>query len=304
MSSISIIFPGQGSQYVGMGQGLYQNFKPAKDIFDKADDLLGFKISQICFNGPEDKLKDTYYQQLAIFLVSAACFDIFSQELSIKPSYAAGLSLGEYACLYACKVLDLEGCLKLIEKRAKAMQEAALDVDSTMLAVLGLGFEEIKEADGDLFYIANLNCPAQVVVSLLKVNQEKAEEYFRQKGAKSTIELKVSGGFHSPFMDKAKIPLADAASSMNFKDADIPLISNVDAQPHTKGKDIKDNIILQLTRPVLWQKSVEFIKFQGINTFCEIGPSTVLKGILRKIDRELKVFNFDKLEDFQRKELL
>ena len=298
MSNIAVIFPGQGSQFIGMGKDLFDNFKEAKEIFNKADSVLNQKISQVCFNGPLEKLKDTLYQQLSVFLVSVVSFEILKSKKEITPSFYAGLSLGEYTALYASRVLDFESCLSLVKERARLMAQVSKDKPCCMYAVLGLNKEDLEEADKELFYIANLNCPSQVVISLEAVNKEAVKKYLESKGAKRIIELEVSGGFHSPFMRPAEEELSKIIYSLDFKDAQIPIVSNVDAVANRDKGKIKDNLIKQLTFPVLWARSVEYMNKEGVSLFYEVGPLKILKGILRKISPSLEVLNFGSLQDF------
>lgn len=300
---VAVIFPGQGSQFVGMGKDLADNFKEAKFLFDEADSIVGDNLSQVCFSGPEEKLKDTLYQQIAIFLVSAASWQVLKTRMECACSFFAGLSLGEYTCLYASEVLSFSDTLKLIKERAQLMRQAAKNNPSCMLAVLGLNKQDIQEQDTKLFYIANLNCPQQVVISLTKDNMRRTQQYLESKGAKKIVELQVSGGFHSPFMKEAESKLSECIYSLTFHDAKTPIVSNVDGAPHTSRDEIETNLILQLTKPVLWSKSIDFMKQEGINLFYEVGPSKILKGILRKIDSSLEVINFGSHQDFSRLEL-
>ncbi len=299
MDSMSVIFPGQGSQYMGMGKDLYDNFDKAKEIFDTADRILDMKISDICFNGPEDKLKSTLYQQLAIFVVSAVAWELLKEKQISLPQYFAGLSLGEYTAVYASGMLNFEQALYLVKSRAELMEKAAFNNPSTMLAVLGLKETVIKEASLKGCYVANLNSPSQVVVSVSKQEKETIQNELVSAGAKRVVELNVSGGFHSPFMEEASQKLKERIAKMEFTDCKIPVISNADAAPHTKAAEIKENLVKQLTLPVLWQKSIEYMAQQKINIFYEVGPGKVLKGLLRKIDSSLKVKNAGNLKSFQ-----
>ena len=299
MSKVAVIFPGQGSQFTGMGKDFFDNFPEAKILFDKADDILGHKISEVCFLGPEERLKDTLFQQLAVFVVSAVSFDLFSRKKAIPVSFFAGLSLGEYTCLYASGVLSFDNTLLLVKQRADFMAKAALSNPSCMLAVLGLVEQDLAERNNELFYIANLNCPGQVVVSLRKEKKKEVTAYLESKGAKKIIELQVSGGFHSPFMKEAENKLKDAVFSMDFEDAKVPVVSNADARAYTEREKIRHNLIKQLTSPVLWWKSIELLKKEGVDLFYEVGPSKVLKGILRKIDSSLQVLNCGTMSDYE-----
>jgi len=297
---IAVVFPGQGSQFVGMGKDLYSNFTDAKELFEKADDFLKEDISKICFEGPVEKLRDTLYQQLGVFLVSAVCWEILKKYLSVKPCFFSGLSLGEYTCLYSAGVLSFEDSLFLVKKRAEFMASASLKNPSLMLAVLGLEREDLEEFNKELFYIANLNSPQQVVISLSKERKAEVMKLLEEKGAKKVVELEISGGFHSPFMEPAQQLLREVIDSLEFKPPSVPIVSNIDAQPHREVSKIKANLVAQLTFPVLWKDSVEFMAKEGVELFYEVGPSKVLRGLLRRINPGLKVLNFGCLEDFNK----
>ncbi len=294
----AIIFPGQGAQYTGMGQTLYENFPQAKDIFSSIDKILGFSLSQKCFYAESAELKETSIQQLAILAVSLAAFEVFRQK-NLKVNYLSGLSLGEYSCLYAAEVLSLENLVVLVRERAKAMQKAAEANPSTMFAVIGQEERFLREiAEEENFYIANINSPQQIVISLAKDKKDKIRRALEAKGAK-VVELEVSGGFHSPFMSLAKEHLTKVAEGMEFSQAKIPIVSNFTASAHTSAEEIKENLLEQLISPVLWKKSMEFMIKAGVSSFFEIGPSKILRGLMRKINREAKVINIEKKEDFK-----
>lgn len=294
----AVIFPGQGSQYAGMGKSFYDNFPLARGIFSKIDNILGFSLSEKCFLGTEQELKDTSIQQLAVLAVSLVSYEIFKTK-AVKIDYVSGLSLGEYSCLYAAEVLSLEDLVKLVNLRASAMREAAIANPSVMFAVSGADENLLRdEAKQKSFFVANVNSPAQIVISLKKEDKDRVEETLRGLGLK-VVELAVSGGFHSPFMDSAKAKLKQAVDNLEFKKAKIPIVSNFKAKPAVEAKEIKENLIEQLVSPVLWKDCVAFMVGQGVDVFFEVGPSRVLKGLMRKIDSGIKVVNIEKKEDLE-----
>jgi len=292
----AIVFPGQGAQYTGMGRSLYDGFSQARDIFSSVDDILGFELSQKCFKGEAAELKSTSIQQLAILAVSLAAYRVFCDR-NIGISYLSGLSLGEYSCLYAAGVLSLEDLVVLVKMRALFMEEAAQLNPSTMFAVLGAERQALEEkARQEGFYIANVNSAQQIVISLAQDDKEKVRGVLEALGVRA-IELGVSGGFHAPFMKEAKENLRKVIEKMRFHDAKIPIVSNFTARAHIQKEEIKHNLLEQLTSPVLWKDCVDFMVKKGVNSFFEIGPSKVLRGLIRKINPEVKVINIEKKED-------
>jgi len=295
----AIIFPGQGAQYIGMGKSLYDNYPKAKEVFDSIDKILRYELSKKCFQGSEQELKDTAIQQLAILTVSIAAFSVF-KDSGITIDYLSGLSLGEYSCLYAAQVLSLEDLVSLVKERAQAMQKAAAMNPSTMFAVIGATREVLEEKSStEGFYLANMNSPQQIVISLSIDDKEKVKGSLESLGLR-VVELAVSGGFHSPFMEPAKEHLAAVIGKMNFSDAEIPIVSNFTAQAHTKADEIKNNLLDQLVSPVLWNDCIGFMTSKGVDSFFEVGPSKVLRGLMRKINSDLKVINIDKKEDLDK----
>lgn len=294
---VAFIFPGQGSQYIGMGRDLYAAYPSSKEVFDKADKILGFPISRICFEGPMDVLTQTQNCQPAIFTASIAALSAFSGQLSAV-SYTAGLSLGEYSALVASGALSFEDGLRLVKKRAELMEAATKKYPGKMSAVLGLGREELQgiclAAGAE---IANLNCPAQVVITGRIEAVDKAKQLAQEKGAKRVIDLEVSGAFHSSLMKEAAQELNQQLKDYSILDAVVPVISNVTARSQEKSLEIRENMVKQVYSPVLWEDSVRYMACGGVKTFYEIGPGNILKGLIRKIDPSLEVINIGKAED-------
>ena len=292
----AVIFPGQGSQYQGMGKNLYDNFSQAKELFSYIDKCAGISISEMCFEGKPEELKRTHYQQMAILAVSLVSYELFKGK-NVKFNFLSGLSLGEYTCLYPAGVLDLKDLIHLVKERANAMEDASTTNPSLMFAVLGLDKDALKLlANDNGFYLANLNSNQQIAVSLAKNDRVKVKQFLESKGAK-VIELDVGGGFHSVFMEPAKKHLAKVIESLEFNDANIPIVSNFTAKAHVNRSEIKRNLIEQLTSTVLWNDCVQFMANNAASTFFEVGPSKVLRGLMRKINSELKVINIEKKED-------
>jgi len=296
----AIVFPGQGSQYVGMGYDFFKEFPQAKKIFLEADEILGFSISSFCFSGPEEKLKETEIQQLAIVITSIAIFEVVKEKFKDIEnfSYFSGLSLGEYTALYASGVLNFKDTLILVKERAKAMQKASEINPSSMLAIIGVKEEDLKKEDNSDFYISNLNSPQQVVISVSKDKKEEVRKKMQEKGRK-VVELKVSGGFHSPFMEPAKKDLEKIIEKLTFKQAHPPIVSNFLAKPVKEPFLIKESLLNQLTHPVLWQRCIEFMVEEGVKVFFEVGPSRILRGLIKKINPQIKVVNIEKVKDLE-----
>ncbi|MBJ2194050.1 ACP S-malonyltransferase [Sangeribacter muris] len=280
------VFPGQGAQFVGMGKDLYDNNPEAKELFEKANEILGFRITDMMFEGTEDDLKQTKVTQPAIFLHSVLLAKSLGDEF--KPDMVAGHSLGEFSALVAAGALSFEEGLKLVLKRAHAMQKACELRPSTMAAVLALPDDKVEalcaEID-DVVAPANYNCPGQVVISGTMEGIDAACEKMLAAGAKRAMKLKVGGAFHSPLMQPAQEELAEAIAEAEFSTPVCPVYQNVDGKPHTDPEEIKANLIKQLTAPVRWTYDVEAMIADGADEFIELGPGAVLQGLVKKINR-------------------
>ena len=277
------VFPGQGSQFSGMGKDLYENSGKARVLFDKADEILGFKISEIMFGGTDDQLKETKVTQPAVFLhsvISALCLPNF------RPDMVAGHSLGEFSALAAAGAVDFEDALRLVSIRAREMQLCCDKVPGTMAAIIGLEdkvVEDICEQTEGLVIPANYNSDGQVVISGEKAAVEAACAKFIEAGAKRALPLSVSGAFHSPLMEPARARLAEAIEATAFKAPACPVYQNVTALPHTDPEEIKDNLLKQLTSPVRWSQTVRNMRADGAEEFIELGPGNVLSGLIKRI---------------------
>lgn len=280
------IFPGQGAQFVGMGKDLYDNSPVAKELFEKANEILGFSITDIMFDGTAEALKQTKVTQPAIFLHSVILSKVLGDDF--KPDMVAGHSLGEFSALVANGVLSFEDGLRLVSKRAQAMQKACEASESTMAAILGLEdavVEEVCESIGKEVMAANYNCPGQLVISGGVEAINKACEVLKEKGARRALVLPVSGGFHSVYMEPAREELAAAIENTTFNKPSCPIYQNVTTTAVTDAEEIKKNVIAQLTAPVKWTQSVQQMISDGASLFTEVGPGKVLQGLVKKIDR-------------------
>ena len=281
------IFPGQGAQFVGMGKNLYEQNETARALFEKANDILGFRITDIMFSGTADELKQTNVTQPAIFLHSVILFETTP---GLNPDMVAGHSLGEFSSLIANKVLSFEDGLRLVAKRAAAMQRACEINPSTMAAVLGLDdarVEEIcREFTTEVVVAANYNCPGQLVISGSNEGVTQACEKLKAAGAKRALLLQVGGAFHSPLMEPARQELQEAIAATNFNVPTCPVYQNVDAMPYSDPQLIKQNLINQLTSPVRWTQTVLKMVEDGATQFTEVGPGNVLQGLVKKISKD------------------
>ena len=282
------IFPGQGAQFTGMGLDLYENSKVAQDLFEKANEMLGFSITDIMFEGTPEQLKQTKVTQPAIFLHSVILAKVLGD--AFQPEMVAGHSLGELSALVVNGVLSFEDGLILVSKRAMAMQKACEMAPSTMAAVLGLEdavVEDVCASIDGVVVAANYNCPGQLVISGEVSAIEKACEVLKEKGARRALVLPVGGAFHSPMMEPARAELAAAIEATTFAEPTCPVYQNVPAKAVTNSEEIKENLIAQLTAPVKWTQCVQAMIADGGTEFVEVGPGKVLQGLMRKIDRSV-----------------
>lgn len=297
VKKIAFVFPGQGSQSVGMGKDLYENFAAAKNVFDTADKVLGKSITTICFEGPEDDLKLTVNTQPSIVTMSIAALEAFKSGLDVEVSATAGHSLGEYCAMYASGVMDLETTLKAIQKRADLMGATKGGAMAAILNAPEGSLEKALEEASSVGYVdvANYNSPAQVVITGDEAAVAKAGELLSAAGARRVVPLAVSGAFHSKFMENAGKEFAGFVSELDLNDASIPVFTNVDAEATVLGAEFKNKMPKQIYSSVQWTQSVQKMVAEGIDTFVEIGPGKVLAGLVKKIDASVNVYNvYDK----------
>ncbi len=298
---VAYVFPGQGSQSVGMGLDLYNSYSSAIEVFDEADASLGFSLSRLCFEGPEEELTKTHNVQPAILVVSIACLKALETAAIANlpsPAFLAGHSLGEYTALVAAGALDLADAVVLVRERGRLMYEAGIRNPGSMLAIIGLDEETVQDVCVQTgTEISNVNCPGQIVISGAVQALAEANRLARTKGARATIPLKVSGAFHSALMEPIIAEFSKVISNVRFRPPSIPVISNVTAQPLTDVDSIRKELVRQLRNCIQWQRSVECMIRSGVAAFYEIGPGTVLSGLIRRIGSELPIFNIAGLED-------
>jgi len=301
LPKVAYVFPGQGSQSTGMGLDLYNSYPSAKEVFDGADASLGFSLSRLCFEGPEEELKKTHNVQPAILVVSIACLKAL-EEATIanfpSPTFVAGHSLGEYTALVVAGALGLTDAVLLVRERGRLMYEAGLKNPGSMLAVIGLDEKTVE----DISYhsgaeISNINCPGQIVVSGAAQALAEADKLAKAKGARALIPLRVSGAFHSALIEPVLAEFSRIVSNVRFQPPAIPVISNVTARPLPDVDSIKEELVKQLRNCIQWQRSVEYMVHSGVTTFYEIGPGRVLTGLIRRINSELQTFNISGVED-------
>ena len=305
----AFLFPGQGAQVVGMGAEIAQSFSVAADFYEKANEIVGFDLKKLCFEGPAEQLNSTTISQPAIFTTSAAILEVLRSNpstSSITADITAGLSLGEYTALYAAGLISFEDGLVLVHKRGQAMQEAADATDGAMVGIIGLDEEKARQlcdeaAEGDLLVPVNFNCPGQIVISGSVSACERAEKLADKYDAIKAVRLEVSGAFHTEMMSSAAGTLAEALSNCEISEpSEIKTIANINADYYRTSQKIADGLINQLTCPILWQKCMERLIGDGVEKFYEIGPGRVLTGLMRRINRKIKVVNISTLQAIEK----
>ncbi len=304
----AFLFPGQGAQVIGMGAEIAESFTVAAEIFEKANETVGFDLRRICFEGPIEKLNSTTISQPAIFTVSAAILEVLRTEPStstIRADVSAGLSLGEYTALYAAGLIGFKDVLILVQKRGQAMQAAADATEGGMVSLIGIDEEKVNQlcaeaSEGELLAAVNFNCPGQIVVSGSKSACQRAEKLAEKYGAIKAIILEVAGAFHTDMMSDAADALREALANCEISEpSEIKTIANINAEYYKSSEKIKDGLVKQLTCPILWQKCMERLLADGIEKFYEIGPGRVLTGLMKRINRKTKVVNLSSLQAIQ-----
>jgi [acyl-carrier-protein] S-malonyltransferase len=296
--AIAFLFPGQGSQYAGMGKDLAERFPAARKVFEEADDALGFALSDLCFNGPAEQLQLTENTQPAILTTSVAALRAMEAEGFAKPDFVAGHSLGEYSALVAAGALSLGDAVRTVRARGRYMQEAVPVGTGAMAAILGASLDVVtaacaEAAAGEVCSPANINSPAQVVIAGEAAAIDRAVELLKERGAKRAIKLSVSAPFHCAMMRPVQERLAADLANISFSDLAMPLVTNVDARPIKTGAEARDALVRQVSQPVRWLASVEFLASQGVQSFIEVGPGKVLSGLVRQINRDLRCVNIE-----------
>jgi len=300
MKKIAYVFPGQGSQQVGMGRDLYDRFDSAKAVFNQADEILEFPLSKLCFDGPEDELRQTINAQPALVTASFACLQAANEaggENSLPPpDFVAGHSLGEYTALAVAGVFDFATAVYLARERGRLMHEAGLVRPRSMVAIIGMDEAPLSEVCRQTgTWIANINCPGQLVISGDRENLTEAVDLAKTKGAHRAIPLQVSGAFHTPFMQPAFDGMSEIIPTVSFNEPSIPIIGNTTARPIPATESVKTELLEQLCNCVQWQRSVEYMVNEGVSTFIEIGPGKVLTGLIKRINRDAETINIGDL---------
>jgi [acyl-carrier-protein] S-malonyltransferase len=293
MSKTALLFAGQGAQVVGMGKDLAEKFPSAKNWFDRAYAALGYDLASICFNGPDAELTKTENAQPGIFLVSWVCFELLKEQVpNLKFDATAGLSLGEFTALTAAGAMSFEDGLRVVRRRGKFMQEACDATRGGMAAIIGLDEIPTREICAEAgVVLANLNCPGQLVISGEEEKIVKACELAKVKGARKAIPLPVAGAYHSPLMAGAQLKLQNELAKIKISPPNVPVISNVTAQPHNSPAEISARLVEQVTSSVLWENSMRYLLAQGFTLFIELGPGTALSGFMKRIDKSAQMLN-------------
>ena len=302
MSRTALLFAGQGAQVVGMGKDLAEKHPSAQALFNQANETLDYDLAQVCFEGPEDALTQTENAQPGIFLVSWSAFELLKEQVpDLSFEATAGLSLGEFTALTAAGVMSFEDCLKVVRQRGRFMQEACDATEGGMAAVIGLDESTTREVcDVAEVELANLNCPGQLVISGATAGIEKACELAKEKGAKRALPLTVAGAYHSRLMESASPKLEAALREVPLNLPNVPVISNVTANPHATAGEILQRLVEQVTSSVLWEASIRHLMDEGFTRFIELGPGNALTGFMRRIDRELEVYNISDCESLEK----
>jgi len=304
MKSIAFIFPGQGSQYVGMGKELYENFSVAKQVFEEANDTLRLSISSLCFKGPEEELRLTENTQPAILTTSIATLKVLQTEKGISPQFTAGHSLGEYSALVASEALRFAEAVQTVRLRGKFMQEAVPVGEGAMAAIFGMEQEEVEKlceetTAGEVLSPANFNCPGQIVIAGHSKAVQRAIERVKQDGKRAVL-LPVSAPFHSPLMKPAGARLERALEEITVKDLNIPVVTNVEAEINTLKDRVKPLLVAQMSSPVRWEESMRKMIKEGIEKVLEIGPGKVLSGLMKRIDPNIEIKNIEDIQTLKK----